>query len=421
MTHQRRKIAVGLGLTKLVIGGVAISLLSSLWVPWHLVPAGKIKLAWTQSVFATLAPSAPLPPELRHVAQAAWRGVYQQQRTLAGSSRTLLVLPRFRYQRATPAILAAAGWQVRRLGPYIHATDDDHLSRLVTPRVAARAIATTFVTSRWPLYPASILEVAPSVSGITTPLAAVATQSGDTWRVVVDQSLAAPAIRQTRNSQEQPSPADQPAMVVGAPGSLWGNMPETLWDELLHPGLHFTRTQPPIERMLATLPHATVVLATADPDGSMAIVVEDPTGQFALAATTWLQEEERRGRLVNRAFRLPDGALAYEKIPGEALPVLSSPDEVGCRGPLPERTTLWLCQQGARTALATDHALALYALTHVSAAPLTIEISPMGMRSLQQNCPTPDDIVSQVLCRVRAIKWQGSEAFHIGEVIFSDQ
>lgn len=390
-------------------------------MPWHLVPAGEIKLAWTQSAFATLAPSAPLPPELHYVAQTAWRGVYQQQRTSTGGSRTLLVLPSFRYQRATPAILAAAGWQVRRLGPYIHATDGGQSAGLLPPRAFGRASIATLVTSRWPLYPANILEVAPSVSGITTPLAAVATQSGDTWRVVVDQRLAAPAIRQARNSQEQPSPADQPAMVVGAPGSLWGNMPETLWDELLHPGLHFTRTQPPLERMLATLPHATVVLATTDPGGSVAIAAEDPTGQFALAATTWLQEEERRGRLVNRAFRLPDGALAYEKIPGEALPVLSSPDEAGCRAPLPERTTLWLCQQGTtRTALATDRALALYALTHVSAAPLTIEISPIGMRSLQQNCPAPD-IVSQVLCRVRAITWQGSEAFHTGEVVFSDQ
>lgn len=410
------------------MGVAAISLLASLWFPWHVLPPGEVKLAWTHRAAAMLPPSVPVSPEVNHVLHAAWRGVYQQQSTATGLSRALLVLPAWRYQRATPAALAAAGWQVGRIGPYIHATRGDHGAGLLNPRSVLRATLAALITSRWPMYPGIIFEAASVQSVVSQPLAAVATPSGTTWRVVVDQSIAqpSPGLRPAGQPtvasnvpRRQPSQSELAAIVVVAPGSLWKSMPETLWDDILRPRLHFTRTRPPFVHTLATLPQATVLLSTQDQGSDVAITGEDPTGQFALAATTWLQEEERRSRLVNRAFRLPDGTQGYERVLGEALPVLSPPDEAGCRGPEGARTTLWLCQQGKRTTLATDRDLALRALAYTAPAPLTIHVTAAGLLSLQKNCPAAT-VAEQLLCTVRAISWQGSETFHVGEVEFND-
>src|SRR3989344_1028274 len=85
--------------------------------------------------------------------------------------------------------------------------------------------------------------------------------------------------------------------------------------------------------VLAQFERATFITSGTD---QAALVVSDTADQFSLAATTWVEEEDRRTRLVNRAFRLPDGTIGYERIPGEARPAWTSPDAEGCRGPFEE-------------------------------------------------------------------------------------
>lgn len=404
MMQRWRRTFFGIGLITLLVGGAAFGLLASLWLPWHLIPDGDSKVAWTGSALAVLPPLGALPPALDHVAQTAWRGVYQQ----TGSAAAMVVLPRPRFQRLTPAVLAQAGWQVQRLGPYIYAARGENTLRPL--RAAATATLQSLTTSPWPASPAGIIQVAPQ-GVLGQPLVAVITASGTTWRVVVDHSLTAPRGRHTRLADTSTA-----GTIIGAPGVVWQRLPENLWDDVLRLGFGFTRTRPAITRTLGTTAHSTIYKTTQGVGGEeLAVVAQDPAEQFALAATTWIQEEERRGRLVNRSFRLPDRTQGFEKVPGEALPVFTAPDSMGCRGPLEARTTLWLCRRDTFTALATtrDHALAALAGPRTPA--LNIQIDRAAFATLQQHCPG-EEAIAQVICNLQAVVWQGTPDAQAGRI-----
>lgn len=400
MTRRQR---VGLTAAGLVVVGLGSSAatLASLWLPWHWLPPAELKVAMTRQAGVVLAQGALLPPEVASIAVSSWQLAYAR-----APGEMLVVFPAARSSRTTRAVLTGAGWQVVRRGPYLVAARDTVLTTPGTVLPALVAWAKTATISVWPLWPTLLAVTPPGLSAVDQPLLIVAAASPERWQVVVTDA-------DPPGRLAVPPPAESDRLLLHSPGMLWRQTARAGgWDQVLARGLDFERTRPAVAAFLGQFPAVTILWRGSLAAGEAAVAVDDTTEQFVGAATAWVQEEERRGRLVSRAFRLPDGSLGYEKIPGEAAPVFTPPDRDNCRGPLEGRTTLWLCTRPGRAALGRSKGAAQQALDSGGTSTFAIQVGAPLRTLLPSVCTTPSPGVARLACQVQQLSWQGDMGQH---------
>lgn len=377
-------------------------LASSIWVVWHLVPTATWKVAATAEGVAALPASLPFPEAVRVAAAQSWRIAY-----IPVPQPTLVLLPSLLNQRQLPRELAALGWQVQRFGPYVVASEVAPAAPVSGRHVghALQNAVVTLLTSRWPMLPAVIVQRNQPLAGLSHPFFAVASGNQSEFHLAISPSETTPPLAAPRLT----TPSSD-TLQISAPGDFWSRFLPEQWNALLWREFGFIRTRPAMSQVLGTFPQATVFKQ----GDSVALVAYGAGEQFNVTVNSWVQEEDRRGRLVSQVFRLPDGTLGYEKVPGEALAVFSPPDAQGCRTGLEQRTSLWLCQGADQSVVATAKEAALTALAYPRPTGLTVAAGKGAMQELQRSCAVAPTAFDLVLCRLDWVHWQGTPEYQVG-------
>lgn len=318
--------------------------LLSPWFLWHLLPE--------QTDFKAVLKSdrriAALVPGLQVVEPLLGSSAQIGVATTSNSQTTFIIRPTVAGYFSLRHELAAAGWQTYWYGPWLIAGDGG----LVEHRSfwqAARGGWQARLPDGQGYNPLFIAEG--KLPGLDKPVRAVATAVGPEWRIMVskisseEQQSAPPTPRLRRTSlpDRPPQPISEAMAELSLTGAMLGELPEPLkekWDEKWRELLGFTRTKPDFITELTHYPQVQLTIRAA---GARLAVFEE-NERWQAAVRRWVEEEERQFRIQKRSFRLPDGTLGAEYVPGprQALFTVSAAHPTCSEATVQERY-FWLC------------------------------------------------------------------------------
>lgn len=136
------------------------------------------------------------------------------------------------------------------------------------------------------------------------------------------------------------------------------------------------------------------------------IGVRGSPGAFEDVVKDWITLEDITGRPINKAFRLPDGSLGHEKVPGQAEAVWKPYSGI-CREPMPGKMSLWFCMKDDRAAVATDKKMAENFINNNTSNSIYV-FANREIMSCEKK--------SSVWCRIESLSVRGSEG-RIGGII----
>jgi hypothetical protein len=380
--------------------------LTSLWWAWFSLPDRQAGLPIDQVVdsrFALDLRRAPSAAEDLFALPAAAGFVTREARLAVWEVGTqenddrLVFLPRWHRLLAAKAAAQRQGWQVERSGLVLRAWQGTQ--RPAWPSLLQTAASTLRTLIRDSVrHPGALVALpAGTLPGMADPVMAVFWRGTDQLRVRITPTVPSESAGVDKLSSAAPQ-VDE--LSVALPGHSLGLLPpaySAAWSKILHEKLHFSLTRPDILRYVSQF--SQVALRVSGSEAGLGVYSAPEA--FATAATNWVQEEERRQRPAQRAFRLPDGSLGYEKVPGEAISVWSEVVEDGCQTPLSGRTTLWLCRSDSAAALATSKAVAQQLLIAPPEAALNIGTHTLRQLLPETACSSP--LVS-LLCQAAWIR-----------------
>lgn len=347
---NRQWIAPCAGSLGLAIISATVVFVHSLWFLWALLPANAtLRFALDRTQPSQLEPAVPQYVPLAHDLEPLTKHSSRFAYALTPHEQVLVVLPALNAQISLPQSLAQAGWQVERLGLIIRAQrgqKEDQARPSFTAAIQP-ALADSIGWHR-PLRPLALLES----QGVT----AIARRTHREITITV-QPIGA-IFPQTGATTSQAAP-DAIALVV--PGSTLKQLPSSLilgWNSLLRQKLGFIKTKPDIMEELSH--YSTVLLAVQGKTATVGVADAQAITTFASTVQRWSEDESRYNRPVKRAFRLPDGSLGYELVPGPPQLVFQ-PDSVAaaCLEPIAGRATVTLCHHNNRLVVATAREQAL--------------------------------------------------------------
>lgn len=355
----------------------------SIWFLWELLPPasgqtpGAIRIALNQkrpaaSFFIDHLAPARLAPVLTPLASARLFAISQTP-----ESTTLVAVPDnpflFRDQRSLAKQLREAGFRTERLGLLIIAqqSNSDEPADIVPGSLgqAARRTAHRLLSSTLPAKPFLIASADASVIPfLDNPLTIIGTARGN------DVQLA--AAEQTINLHTEdlaapPLPKDAGELKLALSSHALDAIPgalNLLWNNVLLDRLGFTNTHPDIMDHLARYDSLAIQLTQND----IAIIITGNQELFTSTVKTWLQAEEAYTRQRQRAFRLPDGTLGYEQIPGEIREVFLNSVDENCRHEAARERNMkhfWLCAKDNQVVLSSNYATAQAAMQEPLLAP----------------------------------------------------
>ncbi|PIT98084.1 MAG: hypothetical protein COT71_02660 [Candidatus Andersenbacteria bacterium CG10_big_fil_rev_8_21_14_0_10_54_11] len=361
-----RKLLTTLGTAALFVftaSAGALALHRSLWNVWEIVPSGELTVAVNLSLPAVgliLDPAAAhLPEEAAAVQAYAARASLSRQE---GGAETLVIVPHLfslNPPQSFTEALTARGWQLGRRGQLIYAVRGGGKAP-ADVLAAARAALRRFISAAYPKRPLLLAAAAPGrlLPSLNQPLAAVAAYHRAGEQVIVTAAVAPSlsAALWTHHGQSDDWTDDTAAeagrLTVSIPGPVIAELPAAIqqqWQQLLTENLGLGETKEPLIPSFTQLQQLRLELM----ETGAAVTVWGNPDQFTQRITAILQAQDARRRPVTHSFRLPDGTLGYEKLPGPLQPVFTdTPDSDGCSAPLPDRSPLWLCRQEDGVALA---------------------------------------------------------------------
>lgn len=328
----------------MVVAGSYWVLATLPWVLWHLLPGGDA------AVFLRLtSPSGAMVADL-FVPYAPDEVVASRQaiRQLAAvrTSRGMVAViePRLLAQMSLSADLRAAGLTVARIGPLLWVSADPAARRpsFVT---AMRVTFASLWGARQPLWPTLIATLPSRLWGGQDPIDVVGVAHRGRLQVLATTLGAVPV------SGRLVEPRSVAMLDLSVPGEVLRLLPEPLaarWNEELRRRLQLTATTPDLVSLLASFPGVQLRLVG---DDGVELALTGDTEQATLSLRQVLEAEERTRRPRTRAFRLPDGTIGRERIPGEPEPLwVAAQDD--CERPATDTIPWWLCRHAGVVQLA---------------------------------------------------------------------
>ena len=330
------------------------ALVSSLWFIWFLLPSSaelKVAIDVTNPIVGQqLASQTTLSPELISLAleHAAKFAVARSQGQIY-----IVILPRDFDLFRIPAPLTEAGWKVKRLGPLLTATKTSVSNADFRGfGTAARETLLIVKDSSQPVTPTAIF----SLKANYLPFLSESVRG----TAVAEQRLIKATLSiggaPIESNPPQPLTSTDSALNIIVPGNALSVIPEDLqqqWNSLLQQRLGFKRTKPNLFAYASQFDRVALRLQGSE----AALSVYGNPAAFVDTVNSWVQDEERHGRLVKQAFVLPDGTLGYERVPGPAQDVFQ-PAQEGCQSSLDSPDPVWLCIRNNIATLASSEALA---------------------------------------------------------------
>lgn len=339
-------------------GALVFGLHRSLWTAWEMAPPGTtviaLNLTKPGAAVALKAAAIRLPAEAAALASHTARLVYSQQ----PQGATLIIVPRSLFALRLPpkpaSGLAAAGWQLARRGQLIYATREGGAVP-ASSLAGARAGLRRLLEANTLKSPLALAQITDHPLTSARPIAAVVAVRNTPTGTLLTATVQPAGTRQNDPPALPPAEAD---LTVHLPGSTLAELPENLqqvWQRVTTQKLGLAEDSagplPPFAQMQAV--HLVVQ------QDSAALAVRGNPEQFIQHVSSLLQAEDARRRPVTRSFRLPDGTIGTESIPGPIEPVLDdAADPDGCLIPHAGKINLWLCRQGNIVAISPSRDLA---------------------------------------------------------------
>jgi len=306
-----------------------------------------------------------------------------------------------------------------QLAPPLVAQRTSTLSRLrlLPQTLTARSLQQTLHTitlGRAPVQPVLIAGApARTLEAIDDQIVAIATISAAEIRVGIGPTVAA-ASDQLRNRPTQSStPVRQLNIVV--PSFVLSTLPQAQyngWNELLRQRLGLTRTTPDIIGYASQFDTTQFIIN----EGDIALSVTGAVDAFATTVEEWVQEDDRLQRPQEQSFTLPDGSIGVETVPGDIGEVLT-PIRDGCRSPLRDSVSVWLCQSDQHATISNTEQLAT--TLPQDGSEWQISVSPKALEATF--CQQPQALTTTLLCQATSIRASGFNSHASIVVVLSSQ
>ncbi|MEX1997660.1 MAG: hypothetical protein WEA04_03215 [Candidatus Andersenbacteria bacterium] len=385
--HKASLIAIMVGLPALLLV-LLLYLNTSLWLTWALLPASpaggpagrqadgqapaRIQAALDigrldNRLLTQLMPY--IPGELQELVPASTKLSWADY----GGEQVVVLIPRLTQQLTIAEYLEREGWEVTRFGLALRLhrpASAVKAIRLPTLPEAGQDYISRLVASRWPTMPAAVVVIEPGSPAAGGPAVIPSLSQSLTLVARAHQQdvhlLFLSGQEEIHHGRLASVPTVDTAVVeLTVPGAWLARVPpalQTKWNELIRHKLGLTLTRPNILAELATASWATVQFAGDD----IVLGVKSDPGAFKDRITAILQEEERRSRLATKPFRLPDGTIGYEKVPGEARPIFHPTANDNCYMPTIDRPRLWLCHSSEWATVGSSEVQARQVLTRAA-------------------------------------------------------
>lgn len=405
MLRLRLTIGIIIGVFALVLAGLfAIS--ASSWFLWFALPATS-SIRWT---FSNVKPVADfIPASIQSSLPFPQSHAYRLGSSQSDEDTTLVVLPRLTHQKSVVDDLNRSGWQTRRMGLLVCASrrslDCTSYAASILPALK------TMVFSRLPVFPDAILSIngsareAPALINHNS-VAVIASASGQQFKILSSSSLSS-----LNNSPRLSAQAPAADISLSVPGSSIALLPEALrrvWNDSIQARLHLANTKPDIMDYLSQFEWVRISLSGEE----ITLAIDGAANSFDNTVEEWLTTDDRYSRPAKKVFRLPDGTLGREQVPGASRNVLTEHQD-NCRFSI-DPYNIILCRNDGAASLSNRH------VTAARQALMSPDIADKWQIDLNQSLITrnisghcTDDWLGSFWCRVSqvTISGQGETAF----------
>lgn len=373
---------------------VALKIHLSPWYLWSLAPAGESQVlvnvaGETKAIIDSQLAKTPLA-----AAQPLFRSTHRLVASWSDNTTTLILLPKHPLwpasRQALENQLQNQGWRTRQYGLLLIAYQG---AGDYQPPSIVHTITNTILALRNETNPASPLLIA-TIAAKHNVISHEALKINayrhpeHTEQSVIIISPSDSTLEKTRSTETEETPQiahDQISLSVA--GALLRSVPtdlKTSWDAKIIENFGFKKVKAAISSEIETAAKSMLYLTASE----AGIATQEAPASLAAHLTHFLQQEEAYQRPVAQAFKLPDGTIGYERVPGQLKDVYETiADERGCHKPLEERTTLWFCQQDNRLALATSRELAVQLLETIRQDKWHVAIGASRLQALELPAP----------------------------------
>lgn len=392
----------------LLAAAAAAWVLGSSWALWSLLPqGGSVRLVASGAVpqrseIFSLISRYNLPGELIAAIDAS----PQAGISSASSGPVVIISPRIKDQYRTQRLLNQSGWIVARRGLLLLAWPEQSSPSWPSSRLG---YASSFFKNMWrtrTLVPAAVLNVR---GGVT----ALATARQTSFRIYVSDTLTDIRKYNPRSASLQ----DTYDLYVSIPGHVLSVIPPEIkgrWNKDLAEALGLKHNPPDLLGYLSQYEDIVIVQRGEH----TAVGVSGATDTYSAAVISWLESENSYNHPVKKGFRLPDGTLGYEWVPGAKEEVFGEWRD-GCRAPAAGKSSAWLClkplasgqdrpgEQGSFAVLASSEELARS--TAVLSGAWGIRMAPawLNRHVAAEMCQNGASPLIKQLCRLQAISASG--------------
>lgn len=366
MSATKRRYFLAIICLMAILGGGTYIFSTSTWFVWSALPAASLKIVGEPALLQRLAPldNTKLPPVIFDTSKVRIVGISQTKEDI-----TLAIMPHPLAASGVTTGLSSEGWQLTHVGFFYLCSKKGKPA--LSWHVVMAGLKKLFVNPV-PLAPDFVVEA--DYTATNDGLLAIALKHNTTMKFLTVRDW-------TTLSAKPVGPHEQEMNVlqVAIPSHLLTGLADNLkavWNQRIADRLGFRKSTPNFIDYLSQYQNLDYV-----EDGSgVALAVRGAADSFEKAALDWMLNEDRRSRPARKAFKLPDGSLGYEQVPGASQAILM-PYNGLCRAPIAGKMSLWLCRKDGVAALGTNESLTERMLTNKSASDVAVTADVAGLKT----------------------------------------
>ncbi len=357
-------------LAVVIAGAILFYLVSSLWFMRAVLPSNDYQLIMgyvrRPGLERIIAPSEQ---KLLSAAEVNLLPQFSSYVIAKSAGATYVVgLPQWRYQINIVKSIPANGWQVGRFFPLVWVQSAPRVQSAQEGQasIAEQSLVDVIknywrnlATHNWLFRPLAIVEIKPSYLSLLDDYYQLqAYPAGkNTINIAIKRGRKNADDRSATRSEEPAETTMSQLAVRGAPSSVIDRLPANIlnaWEEKISQSFNIGGGS----MSFASLLREQEGFGLSVEQGGMAVSITGEPERFKSALAAQIKEEVSFNNPVRKAFRLPDGTLGYEYVPGDGNAIWRE-EGGGCYSNNDLGSSLWLCQANNQAALAQDHQAAV--------------------------------------------------------------
>lgn len=358
MVFSSKKIVLGwLGVGAVALISLLAYSITSMWFLISLLPpqndaliALKTSDKNVQGILSLIKKYEPIS-EINNYLQETRKVIYQKQ----GSNQTLILVSKLAFIDTIKQNITTDGWNISQIGPVIMASKGQNNPLPSGKTLLSRSMQgllrpwQEIFQHQAPFHPLTVVSLTKDTYGwVDQPMEVIAQYSGrqiHTQIALKDNSTQKINWSEQRQPQEKSEEINDKGLFLALPPMMLSSIPKIIGEKLTNNlAAALSLKQDSLNRLLNTFSTAKQVIISLK-DGRAVIGVIGQKEEFISYAQDRVKEAEALYYPQKKAFRLPDGTLGYELVPGKPeISWVQTGD--GCAYMNGEKTTWWICRQG---------------------------------------------------------------------------